>query len=179
MLLCNIYYILLGASKMIEKLDFFTYSLLIGAGATAVMDLWGAFLKHFFNIPSLDYAMVGRWIGHFRQGQFRHAAIAKAERIKGESFIGWAAHYGIGVIFAGLLLSLWGTEWASNPTLLPALLVGLTTVIAPFFLMQPGMGAGIAASKTPAPNTTRLRSLMAHASFGIGLYISALVLKLA
>jgi len=55
----------------------------------------------------------------------------------------------------------------------PALAVGIGTVAAPFFLMQPGMGAGIAASRTPRPNAARLQSLLTHAVFGLGLYVSA------
>ena len=39
------------------------------------------------------------------------------------------------------------------PTFLPALLVGIGTVAAPFFILQPGMGAGIAASRTPNPRS--------------------------
>ncbi|MCY1457414.1 hypothetical protein D9M71_747140 [compost metagenome] len=57
--------------------------------------------------------------------------------------------------------------------MLPALLFGLASLAAPFFILQPGMGAGIAASRTPRPNTARLRSLMAHTVFGIGLYLAA------
>jgi hypothetical protein len=41
--------------------------------------------------------------------------------------------------------------------------------------MQPGMGAGIAASKTPNPNVARLRSIVTHTVYGIGLYGSALL----
>jgi hypothetical protein len=48
----------------------------------------------------------------------------------------------------------------------------------PFFVMQPAMGAGIAASRTPTPWRNRLRSLATHAVFGCGLYLSAAALKL-
>lgn len=41
--------------------------------------------------------------------------------------------------------------------------------------MQPGVGAGIAASKTPNPTQVRLRSIVAHMVFGIGLYCAAVV----
>lgn len=151
-------------------------AILIGTGATAIMDLWAVALKHALGVPSLDYAMVGRWIGHFRQGRFRHQRIGAAAPVRGERLIGWAAHYAIGIVFAGLLLLVWGQDWAIRPTLLPALIVGLVTVAAPFFLMQPGMGAGIAASKTPKPNIARLRSLTTHVVFGFGLYLSGLLL---
>ena len=153
--------------------EFVFRAVLIGVGATAVMDIWALLLKSLFKIPSLDYGMVGRWLGHMPAGRFVHRSIAKAAPIPGERLIGWAAHYAIGVIFAGLLLLIWGLDWARAPSLLPALLVGVATVVAPFFIMQPGMGAGFAASKTPAPNTARLRSLMAHTAFGVGLFLSA------
>lgn len=156
--------------------DLVLRAVLIGTGATAVMDLWAVALKRFLGIPSLDYAMVGRWIGHFQRGRLTHQRIAAAAPVRGERLIGWTAHYSIGFVFAGLLLLIWGHAWATRPTLVPALIVGLATVVAPFFLMQPGMGAGIAASKTPSPNVARLRSLLTHAVFGFGLYLSALVL---
>ncbi|WP_245417504.1 DUF2938 domain-containing protein [Aminobacter sp. AP02] len=152
------------------------YAVLIGTGATIVMDLWGILSKLLFGIPALNFAMVGRWIGHFPRGRFAHDAIAKASPVRGERVIGWSAHYAIGIVFAGLLLTTWGIDWARNPTLLPALIVGVLTVAAPFFIMQPGMGAGVAASKTPRPNVARLRSLLTHTVFGFGLYVSALLL---
>jgi hypothetical protein len=57
-----------------------------------------------------------------------------------------------------------------HPTIGPALIVGVGSVAAPFLVMQPGMGAGIAASRTPRPSAARLQSLVTHAIFGVGLY---------
>ncbi|KGV25467.1 hypothetical protein X894_2639 [Burkholderia pseudomallei MSHR4462] len=88
----------------------------------------------------------------------------------GERAIGWAAHYLIGVAFAALLLALRGVGWAGEPTLAPALAVGIGSVAAPLFVMQPAMGAGIAASRTPRPGAARFHSIVAHAVFGAGLY---------
>jgi hypothetical protein len=45
-------------------MDIITHALIIGMGATAIMDLWLALLRR-WGVPSLDYALVGRWIGHF------------------------------------------------------------------------------------------------------------------
>ena len=160
---------------MTEGLEAVLRALLIGAGATAVLDLWSLLLKRFFGISSSSWSMVGRWVGHFPRGRFKHDSIAAAEPIKGELAIGWVTHYVTGIVYGGLLLALWGLEWARQPTLLPALIVGVATVAAPFFIMQPGMGAGIAASKTPNPTQARLRSLMNHTVFGLGLYLSAVL----
>mgnify|MGYP003471996939 CR=1 FL=1 len=59
---------------------------------------------------------------------------------------------------------------------LPAVAVGIATLAAPWFLMQPAMGSGFMASKTPSPLQNRLRSLANHTVFGVGLYLAAAAL---
>lgn len=158
---------------MADAIEYVLCALFIGVGATIAMDLWSIFQQRVLGISTLNYAMVGRWIGHLRHGQFAHTSIGAAAPIPGEGVIGWTAHYAIGIIFAAVLLAIWGLDWASRPSLLPALIVGIGTVVAPFFIMQPGMGLGIAAAKTPKPNLARLRSVITHTVFGVGLYASA------
>lgn len=149
-----------------------TRVVLIGIGATAVMDLWLLFLKR-MGVPTLNFAFIGRWFGHVFRGQWAHDAIARAAPIKGELALGWLAHYAVGVAFAGLLALICGLAWTRNPSLLPALCVGIGTVVAPWFVMQPAMGAGMASSRTPTPAMNRLRTLANHAVFGVGLYLCA------
>src|SRR5687767_3488838 len=154
--------------------EFAVRSALVGAGATAVMDFWGLARKQVLGVPAPDYGLVGRWIAYFGRGRFRHDRIAATPPVKAERFIGWASHYAIGIGFAALLLSATGLDWARNPTLGPPLLLGVATVAAPFLVMQPGMGAGIAASRTPRPANARLQSIVTHLVFGFGLYAAAL-----
>ena len=146
---------------------------LVGIGATALTDLWSLARRAMFGVPLPDYGRVGRWLAHMPRGRFRHASIAAAAPVAGERIVGWAAHYLIGVAFAALMPGLFGTAWLREPTLAPAMAVGIGTVAAPFLLMQPGMGAGIAARLTPHPNRARVHSLAMHAVFGLGLYASA------
>jgi hypothetical protein len=146
------------------------YAILIGTGATAFLDLWSAARTWLSGAPMPDYGLVGRWLAYLARGRYFHQTIAKAVPIAGERPIGWIAHYLIGIGFAAILLGLWGTEWVRQPTLIPALIVGIGSVAAPFLLMQPGMGAGIAASRTPDPRAARRRSITTHAVFGFGLY---------
>lgn len=153
-------------------------TLLIGIGATAVMDLWALIRKRVFGIAAPNYSFVGRWVLHMKHGCFRHKSIATSPSIRGERIFGWGVHYLIGVIFAALLIAISGSHWLERPTLLPAFLVGLGTVVAPFLLMQPGMGAGIAASKTPNPAAARLQSLINHGVFGFGLFVSGWAVKI-
>ncbi|MGH8447930.1 DUF2938 domain-containing protein [Pseudomonas sp.] len=149
---------------------------LVGVGATAVMDVWSMILKG-LGIATLDYAMVGRWVGHLRQGTFVHARIGKASPVQGELALGWLVHYAVGIGFAALLVGVYGVGWLLDPVWLPAVVVGTVTVVIPYFVMQPAMGAGIAASRTPTPWRNRLRSLLTHVVFGGGLYLSGAVLK--
>lgn len=157
---------------MAEAVYWLVCAFLIGAGATAVMDLSALVLNRLGGVPLSNYGLVGRWIAHMRHGRFRHESISASAAMPGERVIGWVAHYAIGIAYAGLLLAVFGIEWARQPTLGPALIIGIGTVAAPFLLMQPGMGAGIAASRTPRPGVARIRSLTMHGIFGIGLYAS-------
>lgn len=147
--------------------------LLVGIGATLVMDLWALVLRHVYGVSGLDYRMVGRWLGHMLRGRFRHEAIGRAAPVAGEAAIGWLVHYGIGIGFAAGLVAAAGTVWLQAPSLTPALLTGLATVAAPWLVMQPAFGLGIAASRAPDPLQARLRSLVTHLVFGTGLYAAA------
>lgn len=149
---------------------------LIGVGATLFMDVWGLIQKT-MGVATLNYAMVGRWAGHLLRGQVAHSNIGKAAPIAGEAALGWAIHYAVGIAFAFLLVAVYGLAWLQNPSWLPAVIVGAATVLFPFLLMQPAMGAGLAASRTPTPWTNRLRSVLTHTVFGLGMYLAAVLLK--
>jgi hypothetical protein len=148
----------------------------LGVGATLFMDLSAIVLKRAFNIPAPNYCFVGRWLSYMPEGIFRHRSISAAQQQPAECAIGWIAHYAIGVMFALSLVHLASPRWLQEPTLLPAMILGLATVAFPFLIMQPSFGLGVAASKTPNPSQARLRSLMNHALFGFGLYVSALAI---
>ena len=152
--------------------EFITRSVFIGAGATLAMDVWAAILRG-FGIPSLDFALLGRWIANVPRGRFMHESIARTAPVRGERLLGWCAHYAIGITFAALLLATFGLDWGRAPRLPPALFVGVVTVVAPWFVLQPALGAGIASSKTPTPLLGSLKSLVTHAVFGVGLFIAA------
>ena len=150
----------------------------VGFGATLVMDLWCVFLKLTFNVPFPNYCFVGRWLRYMPHGIFRHDSIAAAPQKSAECIVGWIAHYALGAMFALALVLLASPQWLRSPTVLPAMILGVVTVAVPLFVMQPALGLGMAASKTPNPTQARLRSFMNHAVFGLGLYISALALSL-
>lgn len=160
---------------MTPSLQDITRIALIGIGATAAMDLWLMLLKR-MGVPTLNFALIGRWAGHLLRGRFAHDAMAKAEPVRGELALGWGVHYAVGIGFAGVLAGLYGMAWTESPRLLPALAVGIGSVAAPWFVMQPAMGAGIASSRTPTPLKNGIRSLVNHTVFGAGLYLAAILI---
>jgi hypothetical protein len=162
---------------MIPETRYLLAAALVGVGATLLIDLWAACLRRGFNIPSLNYCLLGRWILHMPGGTFVHPSIGAAPQEPYECALGWAAHYLIGTTLALVFVLLASVSWLEHPTLLPALAFGLVTTLVPFLVMQPAFGLGIAASKTPKPRQARLKSLMTHTVFGVGLYLGALLLR--
>ena len=149
----------------------------IGVVATVLTDLWNSFLKHGFNILSLNFCFLGRWILYMPNGIFRHNSIKTTTPKPFECVIGWIAHYSIGIVLTLLFIILAPVDWIIQPTLLPALLYGICTVIFPLFILQPSLGLGMASSNTPNPTQARIKSIMTHIIFGVGLWLSAFALK--
>lgn len=157
-----------------ELLQDIERAILVGIGATAMLDVWLLVIGR-IGVPTLNFAFLGRWVGHLFRGRVAHPAIARASAIPHELALGWMTHYVIGIAFAAILLGWKGAPWATQPTLGPALLLGVTSVLAPLFVMQPAMGAGFASAKTSTPAKNVLRSVANHAVFGLGLYLSTLL----
>lgn len=150
-------------------------ALIIGVGASVLMDAWNLLLRWAVGIPSLSYCLLGRWLLHMPEGTFAHASISAAPHKRGECLVGWLAHYSIGVAFALAFIALPSRDWLAHPTPLPALVYGTATVVFPWFLLQPALGFGIAAARTPKPAQARLKSLATHTVFGFGLYLGGLL----
>jgi hypothetical protein len=149
----------------------------IGIGATLTFDLWALFLKYAFKITPSNFCLLGRWILYMPEGVFRHANIVSTPQKNRECTAGWIAHYMTGITFAIGFVSFAGSNWLQHPTLIPALLFGIVTVLAPFFIMHPSFGFGVAASTTSNAVSTRVRSSINHVVFGLGLYLFGLLMN--
>ncbi len=152
-------------------------AILMGLGATLVFDLWGLFLKHAFKIPPSNICLVGRWLRYMPEGTFKHSNIVSAPQKSAECRVGWIAHYTIGIMFALAFVAFAGNNWLQQPTPVPAIAFGVVTVLAPFLILQPSFGLGFAASKASNPTQARIRSLMNHTAFGVGLYLVGLLVS--
>jgi hypothetical protein len=158
-------------------IDFLSRIVLIGIGATALLDLWALLLQRFFKVPAPNWGLVGRWFCHLTDARVFHNDIALARAYRIEHAVGWIGRYAIGIVSAGALLVFTRSDWVSAPTLAPALAVGIITVGAGWFLLQPCMGAGIAASKCTNAKQIRALNIAGHIDFGSGLYASALLVR--
>jgi hypothetical protein len=149
--------------------------IVIGILATLVGDIWQAVLHRLAGLPAADWGLIGRWIGWMPRGVFRHHPITATPKLRGETAIGWAFHYAIGIAYAALYVALLRLLPAATPMVVPALALALALLIAPWFVMQPALGRGIMARNTPHPAAARANSVLGHAVFGLGLYAGALV----
>jgi hypothetical protein len=134
---------------------------LVGIGATAVMDAWLVVLSR-LGVPTGSFAMIGRWVGHMAHGRLAHVAIAKAPAVRNELGLGWLTHYAVGIAYAALLVAVMGVAWLEQPAFLSALGFGLATVAAPWFVMQPAMGLGLERLTKRCHRAGRLSRLTHH-----------------
>jgi len=151
--------------------------ILLGCIATVLLDLWAWANKTFLKLPAPNWGFVGRWIGHMKNGQFFHHPIASSPPIPGEHVIGWLFHYIIGAAY-GVCYIGYLNVFAAEPSLMSAILMAWAFLLAPWLVMQPGLGMGVFSSKTPKPNLMRAVSTMAHTVFGVGLYLGARLVSL-
>lgn len=147
----------------------------LGLGATALLDAWNTALKRVLGVASLNYCLLGRWVTHMPSGVFRHRNIALSAAGRWECVLGWVSHYGIGAGLSVLFVMMVGRDWLAHPTIVPAIVFGVATVVLPFFVMQPALGLGVASAATRNPWRARVKSVATHAVYGVGLYLSACV----
>ncbi len=149
----------------------------MGIGGTVFMDLWAIILHRFFGQSAPNWAPVGRWFWHLPKGKVFHDNIASALPYKHENALGWISHYAVGILYGILLALIVPPEWFAAPSFVLPWLVGMVTVAAGWFLLQPGLGIGWAASKTPNPWKVRALNLVAHTVFALGMFVIALLLS--
>jgi hypothetical protein len=149
---------------------------LIGVIATIGMDIWAVIVKNVLRLPTADWALVGRWFGYMTKGVFVHRPISGSTPISNELIIGWVAHYLTGLIYGLVYLYVTRFFFQSHHTLKSALIFGLATLVAPWLVMQPAMGAGVFARLTPRPGVMRTVNVSMHLIFGGSLYIGWLLI---
>ena len=160
-----------------DTADIILRAVLVGIGGTIVLDLYALQMQRMFSVPAGDWKMVGRWLGHMPKCEFVQTNIGQSEPVPGEHALGWTFHYVIGIAYGLLLVAIWGAGWLRQPGIAEPLILALALLVLPYFVMMPGMGMGMAGSRTPKPNVTRLKSVIGHSMFGIGMYLTARLIE--
>jgi hypothetical protein len=150
---------------------------LMGILATAGQDLCAAVLSRVFRLPTGDLALVGRWLGHLPKGVLNHHSISESAVIPHERLVGWLAHYLLGIAFGVTYLSIILFLLHRDPTIASAVIFGLASLIMPWLIVQPSMGAGLFASRAPKPGLARSVTLTLHVAFGVSLYATWLLIQ--
>lgn len=151
-------------------------TVLVGIVATATVDAF-TFLISLFTHKSHGIQYIGRWAAYLFKGQFWHNTIKETPSVSNELLIGWMTHYTIGIVFAFALVLLFGKKWLIKPSLLPAMIIGNSTLFFPICIVQPALGFGVAFSNLPQPAFLLLKIILIHAVYGIGLYWAAFLVK--
>lgn len=157
--------------------EIFWRCVVVGFGATVLMDIWAVLLWKVFGQARPNWAPVGRWVRHLANGKVFHDNIGEAQPARHEQALGWIFHYAVGIAYGFLPVLFFGAQWLDTPRFIPAWIIGMVTIGAGWFLLQPGLGLGVAASKTPAPGKVRLLNILAHTVFAAGLYGTALLIR--
>jgi hypothetical protein len=152
-------------------------ALLVGIVATMAMDLWQLLLQAVVGLPAAKWGLIGRWVAGMPRGVFVHRPITATPEVRGEVAIGWAFHYAVGIAYAALYLAIMRLGFGSEPTFVSALIFALVLLVAPWFVMQPALGLGIMAARTPNPMAFRAINMSMHAVFGAGLFLGAIVAR--
>lgn len=151
--------------------------ILIGIGGTVIMDVWAFILGMMPGQSKPSWKLVGRWFWHLRDGRIFHNDIAKSTPYKHEVALGWAGHYAVGILYGVIFALYGGSAWFAQPAFIPLWIFSILTVAAGWFLLQPGLGIGWAASKLANANQVRILNLVAHTFFAIGMYGTAVLLQ--
>lgn len=156
--------------------DLLIFGAFAGLGATIVADLI-AVLRQGWTMTHGFYCLVGRWVGSLPHAKFAHDDIRASAPVTGEAILGWGAHVMLGVIYGISFVLIFGFRAIDTPQLWQGLGFGLVTVLVPWLIFQPLFGWGFGMSKAPDPWKMRMKGVINHAVFGMGIWLSIKLLN--
>jgi uncharacterized membrane protein YeaQ/YmgE (transglycosylase-associated protein family) len=140
-----------------------------GVTGTVVMDLGNQLLARLGWISKIDAGTIGRMAGGWLRGRFRYGHPSEMKEVPGEWVLGTFTHYGIGVGLALPFLVGWDVLLGGLPSPAWALVYGVGTTAASYFLVYPSMGFGVCGLRSPEGLKATLSSLVNHGFYGLGL----------
>jgi hypothetical protein len=147
-------------------------AILMGIFATYFMDFLAVLLVKRKLIHSLiEPEVAGRWFLLMFRGKFIHKDIYKTPALNNEKLWHFLSHYLIGIVLAGIYLSLELKVPIIRDHIWMPLIFGIATVLLPWLWLFPSIGIGFFASKAPNRYRFLKTSFVNHTNFGLGLFI--------
>jgi len=162
--------------KEIKFRQLLGHGIWVGIIATAIMDLLNRWVGSTGFIRTTDHKFLGRVAWEWMHGNFTNVNVFKLTAIPGETWIGIATHYliGIAVVIAFLLVTYRMTKrilWKWWPVLF-----GLSTCVLPWLLFFPSIGLGFFGSEAPPQALVVRGSIFNHLFLGLGIMLGMFLL---
>ena len=150
-------------------MDLIITSIAAGVMGTLVMDLFNFMFARAGVITQIDIKMIGRMAAGWLRGHFRYADPSEIKKIPNETFVGFAAHYLIGICLALPYIFGWDFLAGGSASPLWAIVYGIATTAGSFFLIYPSMGLGSFGKHSPEGIKAAVSSLANHTYYGAGI----------
>ena len=147
-----------------------------GVLGTLAMDLLNNLVARTGLFVKIDVAMIGRMAAGWIHGRFRYEHPDEMEQVPNETVYGYLAHFAIGVGLALPFVLSWDF-WLGGPVSpLWAVIYGVTTTTASFFLVYPSMGFGAFGRRSPEKVKAFITPLANHFFYGVGLSVGVILI---
>jgi uncharacterized membrane protein YeaQ/YmgE (transglycosylase-associated protein family) len=150
---------------------------LIAAGAVAgvlgtlAMDLLNNLVARTGIFLKIDVGMIGRMAVGWTRGRFRYGHPGEMEQVAYEGLYGYVTHYLIGVGLAVPYVLGWDLLVGGPASPTWALVYGVTTTAASYFVVYPSIGLGAFGRRSPEGIRAILSPLANHLFYGLGLAV--------
>ncbi|MBW4331795.1 DUF2938 domain-containing protein [Stakelama sp. CBK3Z-3] len=150
------------------------FSLVVGVGATAILDGFAKLSEYAFGITATNWAKVGQLLRRWSAGRFGAIVGDVPAPSPADGVVGWIFHYLVGILYAAALPIFWGMGFVHDPTPGPVVLIGFgASTLAGTMILMPAMGAGFAGSRLPNRAARLGYLVVAHALFATAQYALA------
>ena len=152
-------------------MDLIVTGVLAGVLGTLVMDLLNHLFARTGMISKIEVGMIGRMVGGWVHGRFLYGHPDEMKQVEREVYHGYISHYAIGISLVLPYVFGWNLMFGGPASPEWALVYGVATTVASWFIVYPSMGFGAFGKRSPDGIKAALSSLANHFFYGIGLAV--------
>jgi len=152
-------------------MDLVVVGVAAGVLGTLAMDSLNYLFARAGTLLRIDMDMIGRMAVGWAHGRFYYEHPGEMEKVANEKLYGYVTHYTIGVGLAVPYVLGWDLLIGGPASPAWALVYGVATTAASFFLVYPSMGLGLYGRRSPEGIRAPLSSLANHLFYGVGIAV--------